>query len=131
MDSQAAPQIIEFKPSDGMPAEVGQTVVVHYVCALSLEALEAGELIESSWDKDPITFPLGVGEALKGIDKGLVGMGVGSTRRLILPPELAYGEIGVPGRIPPDCTLFFEVYLLAVESLSSEKSRSELPSFSR
>ncbi len=60
-------------------------------------------------------FELGEGEVIKGWDHGLKGMRVGGTRRLTVPPRLAYGERGAgDGLIPPDATLTFVVRLTKV-----------------
>ena len=59
------------------------------------------------------SFELGAGEVIKGWDSGLVGLRVGGTRRLTIPPELAYGKRGSPPDIPPSAALVFEVALLS------------------
>lgn len=63
------------------------------------------------------SFPtqIGVGRVIAGWDRGVVGMRVGGKRRLITPPELAYGSAGRPPRIPRDATLVFDIDLLAVQ----------------
>lgn len=115
MTVQPSIQIIEFKASDGKPVKAGQVLVVHYLVALSFSALEKGQWLENSFDKEPILFILGKGEVLKGIDQGLEGMRVGSTRRIIIPPELAFGKKGVQDKVPPDATLAFEIYLVTAD----------------
>jgi len=60
-------------------------------------------------------FVLGAGRVIAGWDRGVVGMKVGGQRRLIIPPELAYGSRGFPPTIPPNATLLFDVTLLAVQ----------------
>lgn len=57
---------------------------------------------------------VGVGRLITGMDRGLMGMCVNERRRLIVPPHLGYGSIGVAGLIPPDATLYFDVVLLDV-----------------
>jgi len=91
-------------------AEAGDKLSVYYTLWL-----EDGTQIESNVGGTPFKFTLGQGDVIKGWDEGLVGMKVGETRTLTIPPELAYGEEGSPPKIPPNATLTFEVELLAVE----------------
>lgn len=84
----------------------GQTVSVHYV-----GMLEDGTVFDSSGDGPPFSFVLGQGRVIEGWEEGISTMRIGSTRELIIPPELAYGEDG-SGPIPPNETLKFEVILL-------------------
>ncbi len=90
----------------GDEAEPGDTISVNYTGWL----WHGAEFESSSYQ-----FTLGSGEVIKGWDQGIVGMKVGGTRKLTIPPDLAYGEAGSPPKIPPNATLVFEVELLAVE----------------
>ena len=95
----------------GAEAQVGDSVTVHYT-----GWLKDGTQFDSSVDADqPYEFTLGQGQVIKGWDKGIRGMRVGGTRRLIIPPHLAYGKEGNLPDIPSNATLTFEVQLLAVE----------------
>ncbi len=73
--------------------------------------LEDGTLFDTNRSKDLLVFEVGAGRVVKGWDLGVVGMKVGGTRQLLIPAKLAYGKRGVPGRIPPDAALLFEISL--------------------
>jgi len=98
-------------------------VVVHYTGWLYDAGAKdhRGRQFDSSRERgQPFSFPLGAGHVIKGWDLGVVGMRIGGTRRLIIPPSLAYGSRNIGnGLIPPGSTLIFEVELLAIEHVSS------------
>ena len=60
------------------------------------------------------TFVLGTGQVIPGWDQGLVGMRMDGERRLIIPPELAYGSARRE-LIPPNATLVFDIQLVTLE----------------
>ena len=97
---------------EGAEAQDYNKVVVNYT-----GSLEDGSVFDSSLNpgRGPFTFTLGVGSVIKGWDLGVKGMKVGGKRKLIIPPELGYGDKGAGGLIPPGATLIFEVDLLEVE----------------
>jgi FKBP-type peptidyl-prolyl cis-trans isomerase len=106
----SALKIEELAPGAGAEAKTGQTVSVHYTGWLI-----TGKKFDSSHDRgEPLEFQLGAGRVIKGWDQGVTGMKVGGKRKLTIPPELAYGERGFPGAIPPNSTLVFEVELVDV-----------------
>ena len=95
---------------EGACAASGRDVTVHYAGWLA-----DGTQFDSSREKqDPFEFTLGKKEVMDGWEEGLRGMRVGGTRRLVIPPALAYGSEGAGDTIPPDETLTFEVELLRV-----------------
>lgn len=57
------------------------------------------------------TFTAGAGDVIKGMDEGILGMGVGGHRILTIPSSLGYGKKGSSPDIPPDSTLVFDVKL--------------------
>ena len=101
---------IEIEPGTGDSPEPGETVVVHYT-----GWLEDGTKFDSSVDRgQPFSFPIGTGRVIAGWDEGLATIQVGGKRRLIIPPDLAYGPAGRPPTIPASATLIFDVELLEV-----------------
>ncbi len=102
---------VDLTVGTGETAQQGQTVTVHYT-----GWLKDGKKFDSSVDRgQPFKFKLGAGEVIRGWDQGVEGMKVGGKRKLIIPPELAYGQRGAGGGlIPPNAELTFEVELLGV-----------------
>lgn len=104
-------KIDDVQVGTGAEATAGKAVVVHYT-----GWLENGNKFDSSLDRgQPFRFTLGQGQVIPGWDQGVAGMKTGGKRKLTIPPDLAYGERGVPGAIPPNSVLVFEVELLSVE----------------
>ncbi len=103
---------------DGTGAMVtsGQTATVHYTGWLYVEDApeHKGAQFDSSVGRGPFSFRVGAGQVIRGWDQGVQGMKVGGQRRLVLPPEFAYGARGAGSVIPPNATLVFDVELLSV-----------------
>jgi peptidylprolyl isomerase len=100
----------------GAAAEPRKCFYAHYTGWLT-----DGKKFDSSRDttkdgkpKTPISFPQGARRVIAGWDLGFEGMRVGGRRRLFIPYQLAYGELGRPPVIPPKAELIFDVELMAV-----------------
>jgi FKBP-type peptidyl-prolyl cis-trans isomerase len=102
---------IDLKQGTGERAREGDTVDVHYT-----GWLKDGTKFDSSVGKDPLTLTIGgKPRVIRGWTEGLQGMRVGGKRKLIIPPDLAYGKPGRPPAIPPDSELTFELELLKIK----------------
>lgn len=103
-------EITDVAPGTGAAAKAGDALAIHY-----RGTLDNGTEFDSSYPRgETLDFTLGAGELIKGMDDGLVGLKVGGKRRLRIPPALGYGRAGVPGVIPPNAVLVFEVELVAI-----------------
>jgi peptidylprolyl isomerase len=102
---------IDIEVGSGDSPQTGQTVVVNYTGWLA-----DGTKFDSSVDRgEPFSFIIGTGRVIAGWDEGVATMKVGGKRRLIIPPDLAYGEEGYPGVIPANAELTFDVELLEIK----------------
>jgi peptidylprolyl isomerase len=108
--TQSGLMYIDEVVGTGASPTAGQNVSVHYTGWLT-----DGTKFDSSRDRgQPIAFPLGRGNVIRGWDEGIASMKVGGKRRLVIPGNLAYGPQGRPP-IPPNATLIFDTELVAAQ----------------
>lgn len=93
---------------NGTTAASGNHLTVHYTGYYT-----NGTSFDTSIGKAPYGFTLGAGSVIKGWDEGLVGMKVGGTRKLVIPPAMGYGGGSFNG-IPPNSILVFNVQLVSI-----------------
>jgi len=100
----------DMQEGTGDPVQIGTRVFIEYSVMFD-DGLE----FETSKGDKPLIFRVGSHKTLAGVEDGVLGMKVGGKRRLIIPPSLAYGSKGIPGTVPPDATLMFDMELLRAE----------------
>ena len=107
----------DLKPGDGAEVKPGATVTVHYVGWLTdgtvFDSTRKG-LAARPVGGEPMQ--LGLNAVIKGWQDGLMGVKAGGVRRLLIPPELAYGVRGAPPAVPGNATLVFAVEVIRVEN---------------
>jgi peptidylprolyl isomerase len=105
----------DIELGEGPAIDSGDYFKAHYTGYLS-----NGDIFDTSFERaDPINFQLGVGQIVPAWDEGIRGMRAGGKRILVAPPELGFGAAGIPGIIPANDTLTFEVELLEVRKTPS------------
>ncbi|KAF7721216.1 FK506-binding protein 2A [Apophysomyces ossiformis] len=85
---------------------------LHYTA----KAWGAKEYFENTYEHEPVTYKLGRDKLMKGMQQGIKGMCPGEIRRLLIPANLAFGETGIPGKVPPNTAVIYEVEMLDVQS---------------
>ena len=94
---------------DGICPKKGQKVVCNYTGYLL-----DGTKFDSSIDRNKtFSFTIGIGQVIKGWDEGMIQLSSGETATLVCSPDYAYGQNGVPGVIPPNSILVFDVELIS------------------
>lgn len=96
----------------------GDSVRVHYTGQLA----SSGKIFDSSRERQPLSFQVGVGQVIPGWDQGLLKVSLGERARLYIASEFAYGAEGAGGGlIPPNENLIFEVEVLGINDQSAEQ----------
>jgi FKBP-type peptidyl-prolyl cis-trans isomerase len=108
--------ITDLAVGTGAVAANGNTVSVNYAGWLYDSGKPNGKGASFDAGPGPIVFVLGGSGAIQGFSQGIVGMKVGGQRRIIIPPELAYGSNPPSGTIiPANATQVFDVTLNSVQ----------------
>jgi peptidylprolyl isomerase len=106
----------DLRPGSGPAAETGDTVYIDYTGIRAADGVE----FDSSYAREvPLDFPLGRGDAIPGMELGLVGARAGMLRRLDVPAALAYGDSPPDSEIRPGDALTFMIEVRAVVPAST------------
>lgn len=105
-------EIQDLRPGSGPAAGRGQRVTIRYTGFLN-----RGDKFQ---ENITCTFRVGGREVIAGLARGVEGMRAGGLRRIRVSPHLGYGSAGVPGLIPANAVLIFEVELMEVSGSGSQ-----------
>lgn len=109
VDTVTELQILDTVVGTGEEVPEGATITAHYTGALA----QNGTIFQSSKDfGSPATF--GLNQVIAGWTKGVPGMKVGGTRRLVIPAEQAYGAQSPAANIPANSDLVFDIELVSI-----------------
>lgn len=117
VDGKPQFRIRDLKLGTGKEAKVGSRLKVRYTgWIFDLDKDDRrGKQFVSTQEGKPFTFQWGQGSVVRGWEQGLYGFQVGGVRELTLPPEMAFGEAGDPGKVPPNTAVVYELELLDVK----------------
>jgi hypothetical protein len=100
---------VDERVGTGAEAQAGKKVTVNYTGYL----IDGTVFVDTYTSGQPVTFVVGDGSAIKGLDEGVAGMRVGGRRRLGIPPESAYGAAGgLGGKVPANASLAYDIELM-------------------
>lgn len=106
----------DLKTGTGDIATPGKIVTIHIKGWLNDNGRKGSEFICSRDLNRPVSFKLGTRKVMQAWNIGVAGMKVGGKRRLMVPPEVGYGNRSIDGVIPPNSHLILEVELLDIKS---------------
>ena len=99
-----------YEEGNGMPAKKGLVATVAYVLKVI-----TGDVVYTSEENGPLSFIIGNGEVISGLEEGILFMNVGDKAKFIIPSHLAYGLVGDGKLIPGKTTLIYDIELLSLK----------------
>ena len=100
----------DVRVGTGREARAGDTVAINYIATQ-----KDGPEFDNTYKKNaPLSFKVGAGEVIKGLEEGIVGMKEGGKRILVVPSELGYGNTPV-NTLPAHATLIFAIEIVSIE----------------
>jgi len=108
----------DMKVGDGKVVSQGDKLRVFYV-----GQTEDKQVFDKCISDPAYEFNFGKGDVIKGWEMGLKGMRVGGKRKLVIPPQLAYGASGSPPTVPPNATLTFTIEVKSCVDRSRNQQR--------
>ena len=108
-------QYKDLKIGSGIEAKSGDTAVIYFIGWVDENGQRGREIYNSRKERKPVSFVIGTDKVLQGWNDGVIGMKVGGTRLLRIPPELGYGAKAVEDVVPSNSHLQFIIELLELK----------------
>jgi len=103
-----------LKVGSGSEAQLGDIALIHFVGWLDKKGQRGQEIYNSRIEQEPVSFVIGTDKVMQGWNEGVIGMKVGGTRLLRIPPELGYGAKAVEEVVPANAYLQFIIELIEI-----------------
>ncbi|KAL3814910.1 hypothetical protein ACJIZ3_016178 [Penstemon smallii] len=103
-------EVLANGPPDGKVAASGKKIKIYYTAMLK----ESGRTFDSNVGKRAYKFRLGDETLIDGWNVGIDGMHIGEKRRLVVPPSMGFGNVGVGENVPPNSWLVYDIELVSV-----------------
>ncbi|KAI9303357.1 hypothetical protein BJ944DRAFT_268559 [Cunninghamella echinulata] len=100
------------KPTKCVQASTNARIELHYTA----RQWNTETYFENTYETGVQKYTFGYDKMMKGLEQGIQGMCEKEIRRLLIPADLAYGEIGLPGYVDPDTAIIMDVELISVKS---------------
>ena len=104
----------DLKVGRGPEARLGDIARIHFVGWVDEKGQRGREIYNSRMKQEPVSFVVGTDKVMQGWNEGIIGMRVGGTRLLRIPPELGYGDNAVENVVPANADLQFIIELLEI-----------------
>ena len=117
LDHPTRVEIKELRVGGGAELNAGDEVTVHYI----LRVRNGSVITDTHKTGQTFSFVVGRGQVLKGWEDGIRGLRVGGVRRMIIPPEFAYGAAGSRDLVAPGATLEVEIELVGIRKAAISK----------
>jgi len=108
-------RIQDMQTGTGLVAAEGMIATIQFTAWLEEQGVRGKELYNSQNSGETVSFVIGTDKVMPAWNEGVLGMRVGGTRMLLVPPEMAYGQRAIDDVIPADSSMQFIIELLRLE----------------
>ena len=108
-------RIQDMQTGTGLVAAEGMIATIQFTAWLEEQGVRGKELYNSQNSGETVSFVIGTDKVMPAWNEGVLGMRVGGTRKLLVPPQMAYGQRAIDDVIPADSSMQFIIELVRLE----------------